>query len=893
MTPARCRALSLALAALSMTNGALQAEGPAHLVKDINVTAYPYTVGPDRAVVAGRNLFLGGFVTDGTSTGTRTVPGIAGLGMTLFQPPVVLGDSFYFVGNDGFHGAELWRTDGTAAGTGLVRDIAPGPRSSSVQTPAVFRRAVYFGANDGTHGYQLWKTDANSGAVALLDAPTSDGFLGLTAAADRLYFVAQVNRGPGTPYDLYVTDGTTTGTVFLHTFVGEAPGGCYTEGCPGWGPGSFTALGGRAYFIASEGTSGLELWRSDGTASGTTRVKDICPGTCSGFLYSDGISFGDSPALQIVGGRLFFFANDGVHGMEPWTSDGTETGTRMVKDLAAGAASSSYGIEMVSDGSVAFFGATPQGWQLWRSDGSDQGTFSVWTAGPNVRGPIRILTSGRNVFFATADQGRNASLWKTDDAGSAPVLLATNLSQPVAIADLSGTLFFVAAESDGVSLWRSNGTRDGTLRVTLLVPAENAPSLPFILGPLGDTLVFGATDGSSFRLWETDGTEASTRSFSAVSPSGDLFASGAFAASFLGSLFFSGNDGSGRELWRTDGTPESTRIVRKVGHSGTRFGFLTESLPSGLQVVDGLLYFDAYDGDRGRSIFRSDGTEEGTIFLAAASRGERSGMVSFGGRVYFGAFDQDSHLGLWRTDGTPEETVRVRGIPTFLLTAFRNRLYFVGEEGGTSGAWTSDGTSEGTVLFLPGIGDIAATSASLFLVDRGTGGTPPRLWRSDGTLPATLLAEFPQQSWPGSLTLAGDRLFFVAGEADHGFELWTSDGTPAGTRVVRDIWPGPGDSWPQGLTAINGLLLFSARDPIHGDELWRSDGTEEGTWLVQDIFPGSGSSSPDSFTLAGPTLYFTADDGRTGRELWAVPWAAIDPPPGRRPRVPPIVPWRH
>src|SRR5439155_5431040 len=96
---------------------------------------------------------------------------------------------------------------------------------------------------------------------------------------------------------------------------------------------------------------------------------------------------------------------------------------------------------------------------------------------------------------------------------------------------------------------------------------------------------------------------------------------------------------------------------------------------------------------------------------------------------------------------------------------------------------------------------------------------------------------------------SGDRLkvvdrpfFFVASEAN-GRELWKSDGTAAGTVLVKDINPGPGDSSPDGLTNVNGTLFFAAFDPTTGRELWKSDGTAAGTVLVGDINPGPDSSN--------------------------------------------------
>jgi ELWxxDGT repeat protein len=98
-----------------------------------------------------------------------------------------------------------------------------------------------------------------------------------------------------------------------------------------------------------------------------------------------------------------------------------------------------------------------------------------------------------------------------------------------------------------------------------------------------------------------------------------------------------------------------------------------------------------------------------------------------------------------------------------------------------------------------------------------------------------------------------------------------SDGTAAGTVLVKDINPGGASSNPGGLADVNGILFFAANDGTHGSELWKSDGTASGTVLVADIDPGSASSYPTFLTVAGRHLFFTADDGVHGAELWDPP----------------------
>ena len=121
----------------------------------------------------------------------------------------------------------------------------------------------------------------------------------------------------------------------------------------------------------------------------------------------------------------------------------------------------------------------------------------------------------------------------------------------------------------------------------------------------------------------------------------------------------------------------------------------------------------------------------------------------------------------------------------------------------------------------------------------------------------------------GQLTNVNGILYFKACDRTHGSELWRSDGTSRGTRMVKDINVGSASSSPYGFTAVNGILYFGADDGIHGWELWRSDGTARGTGLVKDIEPGSNSTSPGGFAALNGTLFFSIYHPSTySYELW-------------------------
>src|SRR5919202_1008300 len=125
--------------------------------------------------------------------------------------------------------------------------------------------------------------------------------------------------------------------------------------------------------------------------------------------------------------------------------------------------------------------------------------------------------------------------------------------------------------------------------------------------------------------------------------------------------------------------------------------------------------------------------------------------------------------------------------------------------------------------------------------------------RAEG--PAYLVKEIrPGPEWAANLlTDVNGTLFFVADDGVHGYELWKSDGTAAGTVMVKDIQPGPGPSVPVYLTNVNGTVFFAADDGAHGHELWRSDGTADGTVLVKDIQPGTVGSQPSQLTNVNGT----------------------------------------
>ena len=158
---------------------------------------------------------------------------------------------------------------------------------------------------------------------------------------------------------------------------------------------------------------------------------------------------------------------------------------------------------------------------------------------------------------------------------------------------------------------------------------------------------------------------------------------------------------------------------------------------------------------------------------------------------------------------------------------------------GVSPAIASGGVDRST-FSLPALSIGAPTDPSR----AGDGATPQQLARHDdrtqGQSQAVLV---PGTGAERGAAIAGT-LFFVSSDADAGWELWKSDGTTAGTVLVKDIQPGSGYSYPRALTVVGSTVFFVADDGTNGPELWKSDGTSAGTVLVKAIDPEPGTA-PD------------------------------------------------
>jgi ELWxxDGT repeat protein len=394
----------------------------------------------------GRELF----VTDGTAEGTQLLMDLAP-GQIIygydFTNLVEFNDKLYFTANDGESGNELFVSDGTAEGTQLLVNLAPGkdkygPNNSYIDNFIEFNDKLYFTADDGESGRELFVSDGTAeGTQLLVDlapgenkyGPNGSGPANLVEFNDKLYFTADDGESGN---ELFVSDGTAEGTQLL---VNLAPGKNK------YGPNNsyidnFIKYNGKLYFTADDGESGRELFVSDGTAEGTQLVANLAPGEDK---YGPNGSYPGN--LVESDDKLYFTADDGENGRELFVSDGTAEGTQLLTDLAPGG--NNYGFSYGSDpanlvefNDKLYFTADDgeNGRELFVSDGTAEGTqlLTDLYPGENSYGnygiysysskPEELTVVGDELFFRATSSLTGNELFKLtfdDSIDATPIFI--------------------------------------------------------------------------------------------------------------------------------------------------------------------------------------------------------------------------------------------------------------------------------------------------------------------------------------------------------------------------------------------------------------------------------------------------------------------------------------
>ena len=869
-----------------------------YLVKDINRAPAPDSSTPRAFATFKGTVFFNAedgvthadlWRSDGTEAGTWPVLETCQTDCPYNPFPVAVTEDRYFFNSNG--GDSLWVTGGDAASTFL---LTANPVEPGDAVWARSQRVLYFPAWDAKHGWELWRSDGTPAGTWLVAdlRPGRDGSgpRDLVEMGGKVYFIAADVRGSGSA--LWRTDGTARGTAPVKALAN---------------PGNLTALGNRLIFTASRPASGTALWRSDGTAKGTVRIAEIVPGPASAefrdfaaigdrlffaagragallhlwatdgtpagtralALLAGDSSFSSTPPPTVFGDRIFFAGYDPEHGRELWSTDGTARGTRLVRDVCPGSCWG-FSLRMLfpHQGRLYFAGLTPdEGSELWATDGTASGTYLVRDLCPGscYSEPAEAAAVNGRVVFLGRGESFTYQVWSTDGTEAGTVRLSDFEDFPIFFSfsePVSGVVLFPAVDSGhGAELWRTDGTPEGTRFLEDINTGTLGGSFPELLGAAGGRAFFYADDGDhEDALWMSDGTEAGTALVHELTPGEDRqpsVYSGEPAAEAGGRLVFFRRGEENVTLWSSDGTRAGTQPLAE----------LDDYCCQDFILSTGDKVFLSFDGD----YWVSDGTAAGTRKFHE----DHSSLVSaavFQGQLWFTSYlGGVSGRALWRSDGTEAGTLPFGGSLSDVsdLAVHEGRLWFLADDGEHGRElWSTDGTASGTVLerdLLPGpdslpVQSFAWAGDKLILVVGADG--PGRLWVSGaaGAAPRRLTSA----RFYAFIQLAGqDRIYFAEYDSS---ALWVSDGTEEGTVPLRDAAGRPLSGIWQ-LEELGGSLLLSA--VRYEGALWESDGTQDGTVRLpvttwQDMW------EPRPLLKAGSRIFFSAFDRDTGWELWAV-----------------------
>jgi ELWxxDGT repeat protein len=449
----------------------------------------------------------------------------------------------------------------------------------------------------------------------------TSGDAGMTSPYEfqgKLFFVSHDDaNGLG----IYYTDGSLSGTQLLKTIA------IYAVGSPGRQ--DFIEYNGRLFFLADDGTHGYELWATDGTTSGTQMVKDIAPGISNAGISID---FG----MVLFNNKLFFIANDGMHGRELWVSDGTTNGTNLIKDINANGDAFVSTVHFTLYNGILYFIATdvtnghPR---VWKTDGTATGTVFADLAWSDLGDKILAVLNGK--------------LWITSTS--------TNPFKP-SIDDI----------------YISDGTPSGTYLLADSANSfyNNSQSFYFYINNYGKMITDGihALVKTDTAIYISDGTANGTKQVKGINSFQEaIFSNGSFYLADTGIYRLTTSDGSLQFLTATEGKANFIECNGKVC-------FLSSL------------------GNFGREPWVTDGTAAGTFRLKDTNPGSSDGIelnkiwngISYNNKFYFTARNvnwPDSII--WVTDGTIAGTQRILHPKTVqdisLKTVYNNCLFFNSE----------------------------------------------------------------------------------------------------------------------------------------------------------------------------------------------------------------------
>ncbi len=722
-----------------------------------------------------------------------------------------------------------WVTDGTTNGTHLINGGAPADGDAS-KLGSIGNNFIFVSA--GTKN--LTKYSAVTLTSTVLKEVDGDFFA--IRSGDVLLFILRQNEKS----ELWKTDGTSGGTLKIAANLPADIDNFYTE---------YDSNGDLTYFQFERYDGSTHLWRTDETEEGTFE------------LLSGEESWGFMPAWKAAGDQLYFgFKSTGSETYEFWTSDGTQEGTTLLVTSIGKPREQSV---QIIDSSFFFW----MGTALYVSDGTEAGTEQV--TDPGLPCQYSINYKNEYYFVQQSFNPLNYALWKSDGTEPGTVLVMNLGGYSTSSFNayfLFADKFFVALDhgGTGAELALSDGTAEGTEVIRDIFPGIPT-SQPRSLWPLGNKIIFIADDGiHGAEFWITDGTgEGTNLLFDTNIGTANSATRFTLKPSTLGdNFFFAATQTSGLDLWMTDGAEPNTKKIEGTSGLYIKVGELDD------KIVHNINHDLVTISEEGNTT---------TIYediLCDLSLGKLDDKLLFSAS----SDAEGENFELWITDGTQSGTQQVReirsgsdpGIAQDAMTFVANgKLVFTADDGSAGNElWITDGTGNGTSLLKDinaGNNGSSAHSPAVvgsytyFVANDGT--NHPQFWRTDGTEEGTIKA-FDldgEDGWPSLVASIESKLVFTLEPDAGGSKLMATDGTAAGTTVVKKFDEVEGNQVSiYSMVVSAGKLYFIVVFQNVRTELWVTDGTTKGTSLIKS---SSNSGNRPLLIKSHDIVYFNLPDG--------------------------------
>ncbi len=843
-----------------------------------------------------------------------------------------------FTAEGGDTGRELWNYDFVSGKSKMIKDIFPYSNSGIDGNPYfnILNDKVFFLARSSHSNYWLFSTDGTEAGTQYVFPFPSDLFFfqDVVVAGNKIYFLIN--------YQLWVSDGTNAGTKKLKTF------GSYTSGSV-----NLRVFGNKVVTAIDDGINGKQVWISDGTTDGTFLLKKISnTGSAIGndfdivdfnnkfyfFAYdtesavweSDGTTVGTKKFTNKVRGNFMqgyslgntfvFGGTDSAFGSEPWVSDGTVDGTKLIKDVVPGVWGS-IGINskvVRYRNKVAFDVMNNSGeFQIWETDGTFNGTKQIAISDSELDRPLLYKSSSnyQELILTRANNLNNFWLY-SDEKGlfripnSTPTIYTDKASNFI---DSDNFLYLTASTPEnGAELFKVNKQ---TREISLLTDSNTTQSSSpqgFIRNSNGVIVMAnnGLYGNQFFKInpdtgektmlnnlkHEWNGEMASLSNSGLIKLGNDVYQKGTYNVSI--------NNNNYSLFAKTDGTFENTSFIKYSNNTFNSIGDIFENLN------DEFLIFSANDGKIGTELFRIRKGATEVELLKDISTDENGGLYNMdsqtvinGSYLYFIAKNNNIRT-IWRTDGTPENTKSVisfldennnDGNPKLLgvlngkilisKAIFSNGSYY------NSTLYISDGTQSGTTLlknhstpyFYPdAINNVGADFKNKFYYT-----TPGALYQTDGTpentkniYQAGSNGDYFQSQ--NKMLACGENLFigsgtryssYYDGTYDKIYALWkTNDNNQ--TELVHKVENQSGqDNFIKDLKCINNYVYFTK---TNDNQLYRTNGkaTENVALTVsvtnEDAFNADKNEFLGDLFVDQNKLLFTAVTKKSGLEYYQV-----------------------